>query len=126
MRNKPLIRFLILLIAAVFLQLLPLAVFRAEGDGALALYLIYLYAALPVASALLPFWAGLGGVHPLAAFFPIGGALLLFRTYHSPGIALLCFAVSMIAAVAGQEAKMRRETEKGGHHGGKTGKKRKR
>ena len=72
----------------------------------------------PVMAAVIPFWAGLGGVHPLAAFFPIGGALLLFPVYHSPGMGILCMALSLIGAVAGQEWKKRRETEKGKHHGG--------
>ena len=123
MRNKPLIRFLILLIAAVLMQGLPLIFLTSDGDGSLALYLIYLYAAFPIAAAALPFWAGLGGVHPLAAFFPIGSALLVSPVYHSPGMALVCLVISMIASVAGQELKKRRQPEKGGHHGGKAAKK---
>lgn len=126
MRNKPLIRFFILLAAAVLLQALPLVIFQTDGDGTLALYLIYLYAVIPLAAALIPLWAGLGGVHPLAAFFPIGGALLLSPVYHSPLVAVFCFLISLVASVAGQEWKKRQDAEKGGHHGRKAGKKSKR
>ena len=126
MRNKPLTRFLVLLAAAAALQVLPLAAFRGDGDGSLALYLVWLYGVLPLAAALLPFWAGLGGVHPLAAFFPVGGALLLFPAYHSPGVALLCLGISLLSSVAAQEWKKRRGADKGGHYGGKNRKKEKR
>lgn len=116
--KKAVYRFIILVLCALALQGIPALFLLWEGDGAVALYVIYLYAVLPVMAAVIPFWTGLGGVHPLAAFFPIGGALLLFPVYHSPGMGILCMALSLIGAVAGQEWKKRRETEKGKHHGG--------
>ena len=116
--KKTIFRFIILVLCALALQGIPALFLLGEGDGAVALYLIYLYAVLPVMAAVIPFWAGLGGVHPMAAFFPIGGALLLFPVYHSPGMGILCMTLSLIGAVAGQEWIKRRETEKGKHHGG--------
>ena len=112
-------RFLLLVLAALALQGIPFLFLGVEGDAGAALYLIHLYGVIPLAAVLLPLWAGLGGVHPLAAFFPIGLALLLLPVYESTGVALLCMLLSLIAAVAGQEWKKRRETKKGNHHGGK-------
>ncbi len=116
--KKAIFRFIILVLCALALQGIPALFLLWEGDGAVALYVIYLYAVLPIMAAVIPFWCGLGGVHPMAAFFPIGGALLLLPVYHSPGMGILCMALSLVGAVAGQEWKKRRETEKGKHHGG--------
>lgn len=121
--RRPLGRFVLLVLAALALQGLPLLFLLMEGDAGAALYLIHLYAGLPLAAVLLAAWAGAGGVHPLAAFFPVGGALLLLPVYASTGMGLFCLLLSLIGAVAGQEWKKRRETEKGKHHGGKARKK---
>ncbi len=114
----PLWRFLILALSALALQGIPLLYFLMEGDAALTLYLLHLYVLIPAMAALIPFWAGLGGVHPLAAFFPIGLALLLLPVYESPGIGILCLLISLVASAAGQEWRKRREQQKGTHHGG--------
>lgn len=116
-------RFALLVLGALALQGLPLAFLFLEGDAGAALYLIHLYVILPLAALLLAAWAGAGGVHPLAAFFPVGGALLLLPVYASTGMGLICLLLSLIGAVAGQEWKKRRETKKGKHHGGKARKK---
>ena len=118
--KKAILRFIVLAACALALQGIPLLFLGIEGDAGAALYLLYLYAVLPVMAVILPCWAGLGGVHPLAAFFPIGGALLLLPVYESPGMGILCMGLSLVAAVAGQEWQKRREAEKGKHHGGKT------
>ena len=115
---RPLWRFLVLMLAALALQGIPLLFTLAEGDGGVALYLIHLYGMIPLMAVLVPFWAGLGGVHPFAAFFPIGLMLLLLPVYESPGIGMLCLGLSLVASVAGQEVKKRREQQKGKHHGG--------
>ena len=117
MGKKPVFRFAVLLLAALGLQSVPLLFQWIEGDGGLALYMIHLYAVIPLAAALLPFWAGLGGVHPLAAFFPVGVALLLLPVYHSPETGLVCLLISLVASVAAQETIRRRDGAKGGHHG---------
>ena len=122
MGKKPVFRFAVLLLAALGLQLVPLLFQWIEGDGGLALYMIHLYVIIPLAAAVLPFWAGLGGVHPLAAFFPVGGALLL-PVYHSPETGLVCLLISLVASVAAQEYIRRRDGAKGGHHGRNTRKK---
>ena len=118
--KKTVWRFIILLLCALALQGIPWLFLLVEGDGGAALYVIYLYTVLPVMSAVVPFWAGLGGVHPLAAFFPIGGALLLLPVYFRPGLGLACMGIWLVAAVAAQEWKKRREPEKGKHHGRKS------
>ena len=110
---------MVLVLCALALQGIPFLFLQMEGDRAVAWYLLYLYAALPLAALLIPVWAGLGGVHPLAAFFPIGGALMLLPVYESNGMALLCMALSLMGCVAGQEWTKRRETEKGKRHVGK-------
>ncbi|GEM_PF-1889145 len=115
---RPLVRFSVLMLAALALQGLPFLYTLMEGDAGVVLYLLHLYALIPLMAALIPFWAGLGGVHPFAAFFPIGLMVLLLPVYESPGIGVLCMALSLVAAVAGQEARKRRETQKGTHHGG--------
>ncbi|MBR3017243.1 MAG: hypothetical protein IKH57_09225 [Clostridia bacterium] len=116
--RRPMGRFLILLLAAGLLQVIFHLSLRVTGDGGALLLIFNLYALLPAASVLLPFWAGKGGVHPFAAFFPIGGAALVFSSI--PGwLCLLCMALSLVAAVAGQEWTKRNETEKKGHHGGR-------
>lgn len=112
-----LLRFGILVIAALALQGLPLIFLSMEGEGGLALYLIHLYGILPLCAFLIPLWAARGGVHPMAGFFPIGGALLLLPVYQSPGMGFICLLLSLIGGVAGQEWEKRKETMKGKHHG---------
>ena len=116
--HQALKRFLFLLLAALALQGIPLLYTFMDGDAGVALYLIHLYGILPVMAAVLPFWAALGGVHPLAAFFPVGLALLMLPVFQSPGMGVLCMGVSLVAAVAGQEWEKRKAQEKGKPHGG--------
>ena len=115
---RPLWRFLVLMLAALALQGIPLLYTLMDGDAGVLLYLLHLYALIPLMAALIPFWAGLGGVHPFAAFFPIGLMVLLLPVYKSPGVGVMCLFLSLIAAVAGQEVQKRRERQKGTHHGG--------
>lgn len=119
-RKRAWLRFGVLALSALALQGIPLLYMRLEGDAGVALYLIHLYGILPLCAFFIALWAGLGGVHPLAAFFPIGGALLLLPVYESPGMGLICLALSLIGSVTGQE--WNRRKEKGGRHGGKAGK----
>ena len=116
--RRPLRRFLILLLAAGLLQILFHFSLRMQGDGGALLLVFNMYALLPAASVLLPFWAGKGGVHPFAAFFPVGGAALVFSSIPA-WVSVLCMLLSLVAAVAGQEWTKRNETEKKGHHGGR-------
>ena len=46
-----------------------------------------------------------------------GGALLLLPAYESPGMGLLCMALSLIGAVAGQEWNKRKGAGHGKHNG---------
>ena len=117
--HGPLIRFLLLVLAALALQGIPLLYTLLEGDAGVIMYLAHLYVLLPLMAAVLPFRAARGGVHPLAAFFPIGLALLLLPVYQSPGMGLACMAVSLVAAVAGQEWEKRKTERKGNPYGGK-------
>ena len=117
--DTPAGRFGILLLAALLLQFIPFLFTRWEHPMAEGLYFLHLYAVLPLCAALLPCWAGYGGVHPLAGFFPVGGALLLLPVYESPGMGLLCLLLSLVGCVAGQEWKKRAAPEKGDHHGRK-------
>ena len=114
----PLRRFLLALLLALLLQGLGWAAQLLPGEGGLVCYFAVLYVGAPLAAAGLAWWAGRGGVHPMAAFFPAGGALLLLPVYHSPGMGLLCLLLSLIGAVAGQEWEKRRK-EKGRKHGRK-------
>ena len=116
-------RFLLLALAALALQGIPFLYTLLEGDAGVTLYVLHLYALMPLAALLLACWAGKGGVHPLAAFFPIGGALLLLPVYESPGMGMLCLGLSLIGAVAGREWQKRLSEKKGKHHGGKQRKK---
>ena len=116
-KAAPFLRFAALALGALALQGLPFLFTLLEGDAGAALYFIHLYAVIPLCALLLPFWAGLGGVHPLAAFFPVGGALLLLPVYHSPETGLVCLLISLVASVAAQEYIRRRDGAKGGHHG---------
>lgn len=118
-KNAPALRFAVLALAALALQGLPFLFTLLEGDAGAALYFIHLYAVIPLCALLIPLWAGLGGVHPLAACLPIGGALLLLPAYQSPGMGLLCAALSLVGCVAGQEWRKRKNGRKGKHHGGK-------
>lgn len=114
----PLRRFLLALLLALLLQGLGWAAQLLPGEGGLVCYFAVLYVGAPLAAAGLSWWAGRGGVHPMAAFFPVGGALLLLPVYHSPGMGLLCLLLSLIGAVAGQEWEKLRK-EKGRKHGRK-------
>lgn len=116
-RSGPVFRFVVLLAAALALQLVPLLYPFLPGDGAAALYLIHLYATLPVCAMLLPLWAGLGGTHPLAACLPIGGALLLLPVYPPHWMGLVCILLSLLFCVAGREWTARKKERKG--HGTK-------
>ena len=104
------VRFVVLAACAAALQLLP-RLFAPLGDAAMALYFLHLYLVLPLCAFFLPLWAGKGGVHPFAGFFPVGGALLLMRTYESPLVGCLCLLLSLVGCVAGQELKRRREAD---------------
>ncbi len=111
------LRFAVLAAAALALQGLALPLLTADGDTAVLLYLLHLYAVIPLCALLIPFWAGLGGVHPLAGCFPIGLALLALPVYQSPGMGLLCILLSLVGCVAGQEWIKMRKKRKGAHHG---------
>lgn len=118
MLSRPVGRFSALMLSAAALQ----AVFRLclgiEGDAGALLLAAFLYLLLPAASLLLPFWAGRGGVPAIAAFFPIGGAALIFSSA-PPALCWACMALSLVAATAGQEVLNRTESEKKNHHGGR-------
>ena len=58
----------------------------------------------------------LDGVPAVAAFFPIGGAALIFSSV-PPALCWACMALSLVAATAGQEILKRTESEKKDHHG---------
>ena len=116
---RPWVRFAVLALSALALQGIPLLFMALEGDGGVLLYLLHLYAVLPVCALLVPFWAGLGGVHPLAGCLPVGGLLLALPVYQSPGTGVLCIALSLLGCVAGQEWQKRKNGRKGKHHGGK-------
>lgn len=116
--RRPLWRFLLLTLLALLLQGLGWAAQMLPGEGGLVCYFAVLYAGAPLAAAGLGWWAGRGGVHPMAAFFPVGGALLLLPVYHSPGMGLLCLLLSLVGATAGQEWEKRGQ-EKGRKHGRK-------
>lgn len=116
--SRPMGRFLALLAAAALLQVIFHLCLRAAGDAGALLLVVNMYAVLPVASLLLPFWAGTGGAHPFAAFFPIGGAALIFSSIPA-WLCLLCMLLSLVASVAGQEWTKRKETTERRHHGGR-------
>lgn len=126
--KKAALRFVLLLAAAGAVQGLSLLSFLMEGDGQVLFYLFCSYALLPAAAAVVPFWAALGGVHPLAACLPMGGLPLVLGSAPSPLICLVCILVSLVSAVAGQEWKKRKAPQKEGNsnHGRNRGKKQKR
>ena len=101
--KRALKRFLVLLFAAAAVQGVSLMGFLAEGDAGVLLFALGQYALLPLAALLLPWWAALGGVHPMAACLPIGGLALLLGFAPSPLLCLLCILLSLISAVAAQE-----------------------
>ena len=104
--KKALGRFAVLLLSALVLQGLYPLLFLMEGDGAVLLMMLLTYVLLPLAALLLPCWAALGGVHPLAACLPVGGLALLHGA--APvWVGLLCLLLSLIGAAAGQEWKKR-------------------
>lgn len=117
--RKAILRFFLQALGALVLQGLPFLYTLLEGDDGTLLYFLHLYAVMPLAAFFLAAWAGAGGVHPLAAFFPVGGALLFLPVYESMGMGLGCLLLSLVGAVAGQEWKKRGQPAKGGHHGGK-------
>ena len=92
--------------------------FLLPGDGGYLLSGLMLYGALPLLSLLLPYWAGKGGVLPIAAFFPLG-APLLFLNGTAP-FGLLSMGLSLVGSVAGQERRKRMNPKKGAPHGGQT------
>ena len=116
--RRAVFRFAALVLSALALQGVPFLFTFVEGDGGVLLYLIHLYAVIPLCAFFLALWAGMGGVHPFAAFFPVGAALLILPVYESVGMALLCLLLSLIGSVAGQEAQKRKQ--QGGHRGGRT------
>ncbi len=123
--KKALLRFAALMLAALVLQGLYPLLFLMEGDAPVLLMAAVTYVLLPLSAALVPCWAALGGVHPLAACLPIGGMALAFGT--SPAwVGLLCLLLSLIGASAGQEWEKRRNGEEKKKHGGKTGKRKRR
>ena len=116
--RRAVFRFAVLFLSALALQGIPFLFTFLEGDAGVLLYLIHLYAVIPICAFFLALWAGMGGVHPFAAFFPVGMALIILPVYESMGMGLLCLLLSVIGSVAGQEWKKR--SQQGGHRGGRT------
>ena len=115
--SRPWGRFLVLILAAAMMQLLFRLCLRAEGDAGAALLVIYMNLLLPLASFLLPLWAGLGGVPPIAACLPISGMAMICSS--APvWLCGACTVLSIVAAAAGQEWTKRKGSTGGGHHGG--------
>ena len=123
--EKALLRFAALTLAALALQGLYPLLFLLEGDGPVLLMAALSYVFLPLAALLLPCWAALGGVHPLAACLPVGGLALIFGS-SPPWVGLLCLLLSLIGASAGQEWKKRRNGEDEKKHAGKAEKRKRR
>ncbi|MBE5770479.1 MAG: hypothetical protein IJE17_06450 [Clostridia bacterium] len=107
----------LLVIFSLLLQLLGFLFGQIPGEAGALFYLLHLYLVLPLGAIIFPFLAGKRGVHPLAAFFPVGGCLLLLPVYHSPGVGLLCLLLSLVASVAAQEWEKQKNHKKGSHHG---------
>ncbi len=107
--------FLLLLLTALLLQGIAMLFELIPSDASVVLYFAHLYAIIPLCALLLPAYAGYRGVHPMAACFPIGGALFFSPVYSAMAIALICLLLSLLGAVAGQEAQKRRK--KGTRHG---------
>lgn len=101
--KRALTRFLALLCAAAAVQAVSLLGFFLEGDGGVALYALGYYGLMPAAAVIFPWWAALGGVHPLAACLPVGGLGLVIGLSPSPLLCLLCVLLSLIAACSAQE-----------------------
>ena len=117
--QKALLRFAVLaLVALAFQGLYPLLLLM-EGDAPVLLMVALTYGVLPLTALLLPYWAALGGVHPLAACLPIGGLSLLFGAA-PPWVGLVCLLLSLIGAAAGQELEKRRNKEVQKRYAGKT------
>ena len=122
--RKALGRFTALVLAALALQGLYPLLFLMEGDAPVLLLVALTYGLLPIAALLLPCWAALGDVHPLAGCLPIGGMALLFGL--SPAwVGLMGLVLSLIGAVGGQEGKKRGNKEAGKRHAGKARKRKK-
>ena len=106
--SPALVCFLILIVTAFTLWGAP---FLYDGwvRGGMALYVFCMYVLAPVLAVLLPYFGGTRGLHPMAGFFPIGAALL-FSVHGEHGkMALGLMLVSLVATVAGNEVKKRRE-----------------
>ncbi len=99
--------FLALAAVAVALEALPLLFVLIEGDAGAALYVIHLYAVIPLCALMLPALASARGVHPLAAFFPIGLCLLFSPIYEAVGVAIVCLLLGLLGAAGGAEWKKR-------------------
>ena len=117
--KKALCRFLILLAAAGAIQGMAFLCLLTEGDWGIPLYALCSYVLLPAAAVVVPCWAALGGVHPMAACLPIGGLPFLFHLSPAPMLCLICIVISLVSAVAGQEWKKRRKLEENRNNGRK-------
>lgn len=117
--KKALVRFSALLLSALALQGTYPLLLLMEGDGAVLLMVLVTCVLLPLAALMLPCWAALGGVHPLAACLPVGGFALLHGAVPA-WVGLACIGLSLLGAAAGQEWEKRRNKEAGKRHAGKT------
>lgn len=104
--------FLILIFAAFLWWISPFA-YERWADAGLVLHMVSVYVILPALSILLPYFGGTRGLHPMAGFFPMGLALLFSMHWDLPGFAFLCMGLSLVACVAGNEVKNRREKDCG-------------
>lgn len=116
--DSPRSRFLILAGCALIMPLFLLSAFQAEGDLGYLISGGYLFILLPISSALIPWWAARGRVHPMAACLPIGFVHLFL-----PGVAawfgLASMLIGLVSATAGQEWEKRNKTkQKGRPHEG--------
>lgn len=106
--SPPVLWFLILCACALLFWAAPFA-YDQWADQGLVLFAISAYLLLPLLSAVLPFLGGQRGLHPMAGFFPLGCALLFSAHASMPGLAFLCMGLSLVACVAGNELKKRKE-----------------
>lgn len=112
--------FLVLLGTALALWAMPFA-YAEWGDAGFILYVLSMRVLAPVLGCVLSYHGGKKGLHPMAAFFPVGSCLLFSPHGEHGWLSIGVMCLSLVSCAAGNEMKRRQEQEKteGKKHGTK-------
>ena len=102
--------FLVLCLTALLLWTMPF-MYASWGDAGFILYILSMRFLFPVLSGVISYMGGKKGLHPMAAFFPVGLSMLLSPHGEHGLLSFGVMCLSLVSCAAGNEVKKRKEQE---------------